>query len=113
MELDRVFLTSEEPFVKVTFNILNTGKVKGDEVAQLYVRDLESGEIQAKKKLRAFERITLEPGESQTVEFTLDLEDFSYWSEEKEDWYVEPGEFEIQVGSSSEEVRLKQIVTVN
>jgi beta-glucosidase len=113
LTLDRTSVTAEEPSLKVTFEIRNTGEIEGDEVAQLYIRDLESGEKQALKKLRAFERITLEPGESRTVTFSLDPGDFSYWDEERGVWHVEPGEFEIQVGNSSESIQLKQVVAVN
>ena len=76
-------------------------------MVQLYIKDIQSEEIQASKKLRDFKRVTLNPGESQTVEFELDKDDFVFWSEVKQDWTLEPGEFELQVGSSSGNILLR------
>jgi beta-glucosidase len=65
------------------------------------------------KQLKAFERIALKPGESKKVTFKLTpKEDMSYYDVRKSDYAVEPGDFEIQVGSSSADIRLKGIVTV-
>lgn len=101
---------ASSPAVNVSVEIRNTGSLKGDEVVQLYLRDVQSEETQAVKKLRAFKRVSLEAGESSTLEFILDEKDFMYWSEKQQGWYLEPGEFEIQVGSSSEDIRLKKII---
>jgi beta-glucosidase len=94
----------------VNVDVQNTGSMKGDEVVQLYVRDLESSVTQPIKRLREFRRVSLGAGEVTTVSFKLANDDFSYWDEKKKDWHVEAGEFEIQVGGSSEDVRLRQIV---
>ena len=94
-----------------TVQVENTGAVGGDEVVQLYVRDLESDLPQPKKKLRDFKRILLEPGASAIVSFELDKSDFSYWDESKNGWDIEPGEFEIQIGSSSEHIQTRSIIT--
>ncbi len=96
----------------VSMKIKNIGSIKGDEVVQLYLKDLQSEEIQATKKLRDFKRVSLNPGESRTLEFQLDKEDFKFWSEKESDWYIEPGEFEIQMGSSSEDIRMRKIINV-
>ena len=82
----------------------------GDEVVQLYLKDVQSEEIQAKKKLRDFKRVSLESGESKTLNFKLDKDDFIFWSEALVGWYLEPGEFEIQVGSSSGNILLRKRV---
>jgi len=89
----------------------NTGAVGGDEVVQLYVRDVISDLPQPKKKLRDFKRIMLEPGASAIVSFELDKSDFSYWDESKNGWDIEPGEFEIQIGTSSEDIQARSIIS--
>ena len=80
---------------------------------QLYVRDIASSVIQPIKRLRAFERVALDPGETKKVTFELRNEDFSYWDDSKKDWSIEAGEFEIMIGSSSEEIRLKASLTLD
>ena len=65
------------------------------------------------KRLRAFERVALDPGETKKVSFELRNEDFSYWDDSKKDWSIEAGEFEIMIGSSSEEIRLKASLTLD
>jgi beta-glucosidase len=99
--------------LKLSVTVKNSGRVKGDEVVQVYISNTESDQVQAMKKLRAFRRITLEPGESKTIDFELDTDDFSYWNEEREQWVVEPGEFEIQVGSSSRDIALTETILAN
>jgi beta-glucosidase len=97
----------------VSVDIQNTGPVKGDEVVQLYVKAPESSVIQPAKKLRKFKRITLDKGRTKKVSFVLSNEDFAYWSEKKKDWYIEPGRFEIQIGSSSADIKLKGLITAS
>jgi len=99
--------------LNVSVEINNSGDVTGDEVVQLYVRDTASSVIQPIKRLRAFERVALDPGETKKVSFELKNEDFSYWDESKKDWSIEAGEFEIMIGSSSEDIRLKASLTIN
>lgn len=98
--------------LKVKFDIENSGKLKGEEVVQLYVKDLNSSVKQPIKELRSFDRIKLGKGESKTVCFKLTNQDFSYWSTEKNGWNIEPGKFEIMIGASSERIRLKGIVRI-
>jgi beta-glucosidase len=106
-----VEVADEDFTISVSLNIKNTGTYKGDEVVQLYVKDLESKELQANKKLRAFERVSVNKGETEQVTFELKPEDFSYWSETTNSWQIEPGDFEIQVGISSKDIKLKEVVT--
>jgi beta-glucosidase len=110
VSLDKENFSGDEK-VMVKVQVQNTGAVIGDEVVQLYIRDLESDLPQPKKKLRDFKRIRLEPGASTEVSFELDKSDFSYWNESNNDWDIEPGEFEIQIGSSSEHIRTQSIIT--
>jgi beta-glucosidase len=72
---------------------------------------VEHTEIQANKKLREFKRISVNAGEKTKVTFELNADDFSYWSETTNSWQIEPGDFEIQVGTSSEDIKLIVIVT--
>ena len=105
-------ISASSPSVSLSMEIKNTGSIKGDEVVQLYLKDIQSDEVQALKKLRDFKRVSLNPGESRTLEFQLDKEDFKVWSEIEGDWHIEPGEFEIQMGSSSEDIRMRKLINV-
>lgn len=93
--------------LSVEFTVTNTGNVEGAEVAQVYVRDIQSSVLRPFKELKGFKKVFLKPGESKTVRITLREKDFSYWDENKKDWYAEPGEFEILIGSSSKDIKLK------
>jgi beta-glucosidase len=92
--------------VKISFDVKNIGGRTGDEVVQLYISDQTSSVTAYEKVLRGFERITLEPGQKQKVTFTLGPEDLCLLDRNME-WVVEPGIFEVMVGSSSEDIRLK------
>ncbi len=99
--------------ITVRVKVTNTGSRDGEEVVQLYVRDVTSPRLMPVKQLRGFERITLKQGESKTVTFTLKpIEDMRYYNAMLQAYAVEPGEFEIQVGASSGDIRLKETVTV-
>jgi beta-glucosidase len=107
----RTFDPANENKITVSVDIKNTGSMKGDEVVQLYIKDVKSTQIQPSKKLREFKRITLNKGQTKTVRFVLDNEDFAYWSERKKDWFVQDGAFEIQIGSSSADIKLTKMIT--
>lgn len=92
--------------VTVTCTVKNTGKVKGDEVVQLYLRDEVSSVTTYTKVLRGFERITLQPGEEQTVRFTLRPQDLGLWDKNM-NFTVEPGRFKVMIGASSQDIRLE------
>lgn len=87
--------------------IRNSGTRAGDEVVQLYVRDVEASVKRPKKQLMAFERISLRPGETRNVRFTVSPDRLAFWDEKRKAWIVEPGAFEVMLGSSSADVRLK------
>jgi beta-glucosidase len=93
--------------VVLQFTIKNTGTRRGDEVVQLYVKDEVTSVTVYEKQLRGFERISLAPNESKTVTFTLKPSDISLLNLKMER-LVEPGFFEVQIGSSSEDIRLKK-----
>ncbi len=88
---------------KVSVDVTNTGKLRGDEVAQLYIHDEVSSVTRPVKELRGFQRITLDPGQTQTVEFTLGPEHLSFLNRDMHR-VVEPGTFKIMVGSNSVDV---------
>lgn len=100
---------TESP-VTVSVDITNTGKRTGDEVVQLYLRDKVSSVIAYESVLRGFERISLQPGETKKVVFTLQPEDLQILDRHME-WTVEPGEFEVRVGASSTDIRLRGTFT--
>ncbi len=92
--------------------VTNTGVHPGDEVVQLYIRDILTGRVtRPVKELKGFRRITLQPGESQVVEFTITSEALSYL-DEKLVRVVEPGMFEVMVGTSSVEVQTVELEVV-
>ncbi|MCD8312992.1 MAG: glycoside hydrolase family 3 C-terminal domain-containing protein [Bacteroidales bacterium] len=98
--------------VDVSFNVTNTGSREGDEIVQLYVTDLVTSVTYYEKVLRGFDRIHLQPGETKRVSFTLDAyHDLSLLDKDLVR-VVEPGEFEIIIGASSTDVRLKKTLTV-
>lgn len=98
---------------EATFTITNTGKLAGAEVAQLYVRDPKSAEERPLKELKGFGKYKLAPGESVRATIKLNSDSFAYFSDKKRDWVVEPGAFEIWVGSSSKDIRLKESIKIN
>ncbi len=95
----------------VSVEVTNTGDRAGDEVVQVYVRDQVSSLTRPVKELRGFRRITLQPGETRTVEFELPPEALAFLDENME-WVVEPGVFDIMVGSSSAHVETVQLEVV-
>ncbi|MBN2424657.1 MAG: glycoside hydrolase family 3 C-terminal domain-containing protein [Calditrichaceae bacterium] len=93
--------------VKFQCTVKNTGKFKGDEVIQVYVSDIEASVKTSVRQLKRFKRISLDPGKEQTIDFTIPVSELSFYDIESNDFIVEPGEFEIQIGSSSQDIRLK------
>lgn len=91
--------------------VKNTGKYKGKETVQLYIRDLVSSVTRPVKELRGFQQITLEPGEQKELSFSLEKEDLGFYNKNLE-YVVEPGDFEIMVGNSSDNVK-KCIISYN
>ena len=87
--------------IKVSFDLKNTGNYAGTEVAQLYVRDLVGSVTRPVRELKRFDRITLKPGETKKVEFTLPVEELAFWNIDMKK-VVEPGKFKLWVGGNSE-----------
>ena len=97
--------------VRVTFDVENVGNMKSDEVVQLYIRDVNSSIARPFRELRRFKRITLEPHETKSVSFVLTPDDFAMYDNNMRR-VVEPGEYEILIGSSSDDIRLKAKVQI-
>ena len=97
--------------VKLSCKVKNTGKVAGDEVVQLYLRDEVSSVTTYVKVLRGFERVHLQPGEEKEVSFILTPQELGLWN--KDNYFVvEPGTFSVMIGSSSEDIRLQGIFNI-
>lgn len=94
--------------VNVSVDVTNVGKRFGEEVAQLYLRDKYSSVVTYDSQLRGFEKVALQPGETKTIHFTLTPADLELLDKNM-NWTVEPGEFEVMIGASSEDIRLKQM----
>ena len=102
-----------ETKVMIDCRITNTGKVEGAETIQLYIKDKVCSIKRPEQVLKGFEKVTLQPGESTRVYFILNQEAFSFYDQEAGRFKVEPGTFEIRLGSSSREIRLKQLMRLN
>ena len=112
LRLDKKEMKDTE-VLTVSVDVTNTGKVPGKEVVQLYVADRESREVfRPVRELKGFDKIELVPGETKTVTFTLDKRAFAWWNTRIHDWYVESGEFDIQICRNASEVILQETVTV-
>jgi beta-glucosidase len=90
--------------VRVEVDVTNTGSREGDEVVQIYIRDLIASVPRATLELKAFRRITLRKGERRTVVFDLKPDAFSFWDKDMS-WRIEPGEFKIFAGNSSTDLK--------
>jgi beta-glucosidase len=97
---------------KASADVTNTGSVRGDEVVQLYIHQTVSSVTRPVKELRGFRRVSLKPGETQTIEFTLTPKDLSYLNREMQQ-AVEAGTFEVMVGGNSNEVISTTLKVVN
>jgi beta-glucosidase len=98
--------------VQIRCTIKNTGKRHGEEVVQLYIRDEISTVARAVKELKGFQRVSLGPGETKEISFFINPGMLSFWNEQMQQ-VTEPGTFRIMIGSSSKDIRLRDILTVN
>ena len=91
----------------VTLQLSNNGPVAGAEVVQLYVKDSKAAVQRPEKELKAFQKVLLQPGESKELTLTLDRSAFSYFDDKQMKWVLDPGEFQLLLGSSSQDIRRK------
>jgi len=92
--------------IKVSFQLSNVGRVAGEEVVQLYLKDKFGSVVRPVLELRDFQKVKLNAGESKTIEFTIDKEKLSFYNDTLE-WTAEPGDFEVMIGSSSADLKLR------
>jgi beta-glucosidase len=92
--------------IEVSLTVTNTGKYKGEEIVQLYLMDKVASISRPVKELKDFRKILLNPGESKTVKFIIDIEKLSFWNNDLK-WVAEPGDFELMIGASSADIRLR------
>lgn len=92
--------------IKVSFQLSNVGKVAGEEVVQLYLKDKFGSVVRPVLELRDFQKVKLNAGETKTIEFTIDKEKLSFYNDKLE-WTAEPGDFEVMIGASSADIKLK------
>jgi beta-glucosidase len=93
--------------VEVSFDLQNSGARKGAEVPQLYIHQVKSGVVQPMKRLRGFQRVSLEAGETKQVSFKLPVSQLSYYDVVTKKFVVAPGMFDVMIGSSSVDIRLR------
>lgn len=91
----------------VSLKLKNTSKLKGSEIVQLYVKDIKASVDRPVKELKSFKKVSLNPGEEEDVEMIIDKSALSYFDPKTKEWVAESGEFEILVGSSSQDIKLK------
>ena len=101
---------SKNDILHVTVDVKNIGVFDGDEVVQMYVRDIKGSTPRPIKELKGFSRLALKAGETKTVKFTIKPSQLKMINN-KDEWVVEPGKFELQLGSSSADIRLKEMFT--
>ena len=92
--------------ITVSVTIKNSGKSKGEEVVQLYLRDKVGSVVRPIIELKDFQKIALNPGESKTIQFIIDNQKLSFYNNAL-DFVSEPGDFDLMIGSSSADIRLK------
>ena len=110
LRVDQASFKAGEP-VRVSVDVENTGKREGDEVVQLYVHDELCSVPRPLRELKAFQRVSLKPGEKKSVTLTLDPAAFVFWNTALHRWELEAGEFKIEVAASSRDIRLAGRVT--
>ncbi|MEL7645746.1 MAG: glycoside hydrolase family 3 C-terminal domain-containing protein [Anaerolineaceae bacterium] len=93
--------------VEISFSLRNVGEMAGAEVAQVYIRDVQASVQRPPRELKDFSRVPLQAGEETLVSIQLDENAFSYFDQDRHCWTTEAGYFEIEVGSSSRDIRLK------
>ncbi len=103
IHLDRTSIRNNES-LKVTATLTNVGERAGAEVVQLYIQDEESSVERPLKELKGFTKVFLEPGESQDIEFSIDIESLRFYDATTQQWVAEPGEFAIHLGTSSDKI---------
>lgn len=112
LDMDTSASTSDKS-VKLSFNVKNTGSVEADEIVQIYVSPTEESQNIRPIQLQGFARVSLRPGEVRRVDVKLFTEQFGYYTNDGvRQWNLDPGTYEVKIGASSEDIRLKGSVTL-
>lgn len=106
LHLSKKIINKDEK-IEASVTIANTGKYDGEEIIQLYLRDLVASISRPVKELKDFQKISLKAGESRTITFIIDKEKLSFYNNQLQ-WVAEPGEFELMIGASSQDIRVKE-----
>jgi beta-glucosidase len=101
-----------DPRYEVSFNVKNTGGRPGAEVAQVYVSEKHARVPRPPKELKAFARLDLKPGEARPAVLSLDARSFAYYDPAAKEWRCDPGEFDILIGASAEDIRLRGTISL-
>jgi beta-glucosidase len=91
----------------VAITVSNIGKAEGEEIVQLYLRDLVASVSRPVIELKDFKKIKLKPGEKKTIQFVVDKNKLSFYNQQL-DWVAEPGKFELMIGASSRDIRARE-----
>jgi beta-glucosidase len=112
LQLDRAEAAADDT-LRVSLKVGNVGARAGDEVVQLYLHPVDSSRPRALKELRGVRRVTLEPGETRSVSFEIvPSRDLRHYDVDRDGYAVDPGSYEVQVGASSSDVRVREKFTV-
>ena len=103
---------SEDDVVTVSFQIKNTGKVDGKEVAQLYVSKPNSAVQRAAKELKGFKKVLVKSGASEKVTIMVPVKELAYYNEDKNQWVVEPGTYSVKIGKSSRDIPIETSINI-
>ncbi len=109
LRIDKPEIT-ENATVTVSVDVTNTGGIEGKEIVQLYVRDLTGAARRPLRELKGYEKVSLKPSETKTVNFVLDYRSFAWYHTGIKDWYAASGDYEILIGASSRDMRLSEKV---
>ena len=104
-EYGKLSCRQRKDMIEVSFDLKNLGDMEADEVVQLYVKRLDSKVERPLKELEAFDRITLQGGETKSVTLSFPVSELAHWDMETNGWVLEHGKIEILVGSSSDDIR--------
>ena len=108
----KLAVSTRKESATVSLTVRNTGKTAGAEVVQLYLHDVKSAVPRPDKELKGFQKVFLKPGESKAVILELPTQAFQYYSEAQKQWVLEPGQFEVLVGSASDDIRQRADLTL-
>ena len=92
--------------IEVSVTITNSGKYNGEEIVQLYLRDKVGSIVRPVQELKDFQKISLKAGEARTIKFVINKEKLSFYNQQLQ-WVAEPGDFDLMIGASSKDIRLK------